>query len=150
MKETNLETRIRILEDVEAIKKLKARYWYCLERKLWNDLREVFTEDVIDYLGDGKIGCQGKKDVVKHLVDLLDGGGVNLHRGHSPMIEVTGDTTAIGKWDAYVYMEFDPLAKRGHELWGSYEDEYAKEEGKWKIKSWKYKTARRTQWDKIG
>jgi len=47
MKETDLEKRIRILEDVEAIKKLKARYWYCLEHKLWDELRDVFTEDAI-------------------------------------------------------------------------------------------------------
>ena len=148
MKETDLEKRIRILEDVEAIKKVKAKYWYCLERKLWDKLPEVFAEGVIDYLGDGQIGCQGKKDVVKHLVDLLDKGGVNLHRGHSPMIEITSETTATGKWDMYVYMEFDPRAKRGHEQWGSYEDEYVKEDGKWKIKSWKFNCARIEQWNR--
>jgi bile-acid 7alpha-dehydratase len=150
MKETDLEKRIRILEDIEAIKKIKAKYWYCLERRLWDELPDVFATDVIDYAGDNIIGCQGKKDVVKHLVDLLDKGGVNLHRGHSPMIDITSDTTAIGKWDLYLYMEFDPQAKKGQEGWGSYEDEYVKEDGKWKIKSWKYKSARLEQWNKVG
>jgi bile-acid 7alpha-dehydratase len=150
MKETDLEKRIRILEDIEAIKKVKAKYWYCLERRLWDELPDVFAKDVIDYAGEGVIGCQGKKDVVKHLVDLLDKGGVNLHRGHSPMIEITGETTAIGKWDLYLYMEFDPQAKRGQEGWGSYEDEYVKEKGKWKIKSWRYIPARLEQWNKVG
>ena len=46
MKETDLEKRIRRLEDREAIKELKARYWYCIERKLWNELPDLFTEDV--------------------------------------------------------------------------------------------------------
>ena len=47
------------------------------------------------------IGDQGKKAVVKHLVDLLDKGCYWI-RGHSPMIEITSDTTATGKWDLHV------------------------------------------------
>ena len=136
MKETDLEKRIRRLEDREAIKEVKARYWYCIERKLWEELPDLFTEDVIDYMGDGKIGCQGKKDVVKHLVDLLTPGR-NVHQGHSPIIEFTSDTTATAKWALNDYNEFDPKALTGFEGWGSYEDEYVKEEGKWKIKTWK-------------
>ena len=30
-----LEARIRVLEDTEAVKKLMARYWRCLDDKLW-------------------------------------------------------------------------------------------------------------------
>jgi hypothetical protein len=147
MNEIDLEKIIRKLEDVETIKKLKAKYWYCLEHKLWDDLGDLFAEDVIDYLGDGKIGCQGKKDVVKHLVDLFNVGR-NLHRGYSPMIEVTSHTTAIGKWDLYAYVEFDSQALAGFEGWGSYEDEYGKEQGKWKIKSWKYSPVRLQRWNR--
>ena len=147
MKETDLERNIRILEDTEAIKMLKAKYWYCLERKLWDDLGDLFAEDVIDYMGDGKIGCQGKENVVKHLADLFNI-GMNLHQGHSPMIEVTSGTTATGKWDLYAYVEFDPQALTGFEGWGSYEDEYVKQDGKWKIKSWEYRPARLERWNK--
>ena len=42
-RETDLEKRVRVLEDVEAIKKVKAKYWYCLERKLWDeDIRGIY------------------------------------------------------------------------------------------------------------
>jgi bile-acid 7alpha-dehydratase len=141
MKETELEKRIRRLEDIEAIKDLKARYWYYIEHKMWDDLPDLFTEDVIDYMGENKIGCQGKKEVVKHLVDLLTPGR-NVHQGHSPIIEFTSDTTAIGKWALNDYNEFDPKAITGFEGWGSYDDEYVKVEGKWKIKSWLCKHSR--------
>jgi len=132
MKESDLERRIRILEDVEAIKKLKARYWYCIERKLWDDLPDVFAKDAIGYYGDRVL--KGKENVVERLKNRLNL-GTNLHRGHSPMIEVTSDTTATGKWDLHDSLTFGTPALKGFEGWGSYEDEYVKEEGKWKIKS---------------
>ncbi len=45
-----LEARIRVLEDTEAVKKLMARYWRCLDDKLWAELPDCFTPDVIgDY-----------------------------------------------------------------------------------------------------
>ena len=31
----DLESRIKALEDLEAIKRLKARYFRCLDRQLW-------------------------------------------------------------------------------------------------------------------
>jgi hypothetical protein len=147
MKETDLEKRIRRLEDREAIKELKAKYWYYIERKLWNELPDLFTEDNIHYKGDGSIGVQGKKEVIKYLVDLLTPGR-NVHQGHNPIIEFTSDTTATGKWDLNDYNEFDAKAIKGFEGWGSYEDEYVKEDGKWKIKTWKTMHSRIERFDR--
>ena len=39
-----LEARIRLQEDMEHIRMLKAKYWRCLDRKLWDELTEVFAE----------------------------------------------------------------------------------------------------------
>jgi len=50
--------------------------------------------------------------------------------------------------DLYAYIELDVEGLHGFEGWGFYEDEYVKEEGKWKIKSWKYRPARLEQWNK--
>ena len=145
MKKIDLERRIGILEDIEAIEKLKARYWYCIERKLWDDLADLFTEDVIDYLGN--VALKGKENVVNHLVERLNLGR-NVHQGHSPIIEFTSDTTATAKWALNDYNEFDPQALTGFEGWGSYEDEYVKEEGKLEIKSWKRTCLRAEWWNK--
>ena len=43
----DLETRIRVLEDIEAIRKLKFNYWWCIDNKRWNDLSVCLTEDLI-------------------------------------------------------------------------------------------------------
>jgi len=144
MEETDLGRRIRTLEDVEAIEKLKARYWYCIERKLWNELLDVFAKDAIAHMGDRSL--KGREAVVKHLEERLSL-GTNLHRGHSPIIEITSDTTATGKWDLHDSLTFGNPALKGFESWGSYEDEHVKEEGKWKIKSYKYTHSRIEWWN---
>jgi SnoaL-like domain len=61
MTKTDLEKIIRKLEDVETIKELKEKYWYCLEYKLWDDLGDLFIEDVIDYLGDRRLVVKAKR-----------------------------------------------------------------------------------------
>ena len=40
----DLEARIRQLEDVAAIERLKYRYWRCLDLKLWDELAGCFTD----------------------------------------------------------------------------------------------------------
>ena len=42
---SELERRIQALEDVEAIKRLKHRYWRCLDLKLWDELAGCFAPD---------------------------------------------------------------------------------------------------------
>ena len=38
-----LEARVRALEDVEAIRQLKYRYFRCLDLKRWDELGACFT-----------------------------------------------------------------------------------------------------------
>ena len=46
----DLESRLAALEDIEAIKKLKARYLRCVDNRLWDEMNECFAEDVVaDY-----------------------------------------------------------------------------------------------------
>jgi len=56
---------IRILVDIEAIKKLKAKYWRCVDNKLWDELTEVFTEDAtLEY---GTDNPKGRKAIIEFL-----------------------------------------------------------------------------------
>jgi len=129
---TELVKRIRILEDTEAIKKLKAKYWRCIDRKLWDELEECFTEDVIvDYGPDMQF--RGREAVLGFFRDALGKDSVvTVHAGYGAEIEILGETTARGVWALHDRVTIEPESRlKG---WGHYEDEYIKEEGKWKIK----------------
>jgi hypothetical protein len=129
----DLETRVRILQDIEAIKKLKARYWRCIDKKLWDELEEVYATDAVQEYGKDRVQGGGKAVVPwirKGIEDVA-----TAHGGHSPEIEITSATTARGIWALQDYLVW----KSGMKLmgFGHYEDEYVKEGEEWKIKSTK-------------
>ena len=129
----NLEVRIRAIEDIEAIKKLKAKYWRCLDKKLWDELDNVFAEEAIVDYGPGQ-QVQGKKAIVQFIKDSLAGEStVTFHGGHTPEIDITSDTTARGIWPLQDYVIINQnITMVGY---GHYEDEYVKENGQWRKKS---------------
>jgi len=129
---SELEERIRVQEDREQIRMLKAKYWRCLDRKLWDELAEVFDDD---FVGDGPHGhFEGKTAMVKFLKDALGSEAVRTaHGGHNPEIEITSETTARAIWPLTDYVSFG--SKRKFVGYGHYEDEYVKADGQWKMKS---------------
>jgi len=127
-----LEARIQALEDTEAIKRLKAKYWRCMDRKLWDELPDCFAADAMaDYGPNMKF--EGRGAIVKFLKDTLGGQNViTAHGGHNPEIEIISASAARATWALNDYIVIQPNTKR--EGWGFYEDEYVKENGSWKIK----------------
>nr|MDO8081205.1 nuclear transport factor 2 family protein [Candidatus Freyarchaeota archaeon] len=130
-----LEARIKVLEDTEEIKKLKAKYWRCCDKKLWRELEECFTEDATADYGPN-LQFQGREAIIQFLKGSIGQDFmVTSHGGHSPEIEITSDTTAKGIWVLQDLVIIYPGTKmRGY---GHYEDEYAKENGQWKKKNTK-------------
>ncbi|MFC2059019.1 nuclear transport factor 2 family protein [Chloroflexota bacterium] len=127
-----LERRIRVLEDIEAIKKLKASYFRCLDKKLWQELGECLARDA---LGEKESKLQGKEAIVEYIKGRLGKESiVTAHHGHNPEIELTGETTARGTWQLRSYRtDTETNEDSGHMSF--YQDEYVKENGKWRIKS---------------
>lgn len=126
------------LQEIEAIKRLKYKYFRCLDLKRWDEMRECFTEDATSAYGDGKYSFQGREQILKFLVDSMDRPGVlSAHHGHHPEIELTGAGTAIGVWAlADVFIDLDAgVTIRGAAY---YRDEYVKLGGQWKIRSTGY------------
>ena len=142
----DLETQIRVLGDIEAIKKLKAKYWRCIDKKLWDELEDCFVEDAVADYGKN-LNFQGRKAIIQFLKDNLGSDSViTVHQGHNPEIEITSDTTASGIWALHDYLVFQPnITING---WGHYEDEYVKQNGEWKKKSIK-ETRLREEWTRI-
>lgn len=140
----DLEARVRKLEDIEVIKKLKARYWRCVDRKLWEELAECFAEDATaDYGPDIKL--KGRQAIIEFLKASLGANNVvTSHIGHRPEIEITGESTATAMWWLNDYIIMQPNVKRRG--YAFYEDEYVKKDGRWKIKSTKV-TTNLEEWD---
>ena len=125
-----LRARVRALEDIEAIRKLKARYWLSVDRKLWDEFGECFTEDAVMDVPP-VTHWQGRKEIVQSLSKVL-ASFITVHQGHHADIELTSDTTAKGVWAMYDNLQ-DKRLNTKMEGFGFYEDEYVKENGRWKI-----------------
>ena len=142
-----LEGRMKHLEDMEAIKRLKYRYLRCLDRKLWDELAGCFTEDATTSYSGGKYSFQGREAIVRFLRESLGPAMLSMHHGHHPEIEITGDSTARGIWalEDYLIMTQSNTGLRGAAF---YKDEYVKVDGEWKIKSTGYDRIFQERWDR--
>jgi uncharacterized protein (TIGR02246 family) len=121
------------VDDVEAIKQLKARYFRTLDTKDWDAMRRVFVDQVvIDTTASGGNVVTGADEFMAFLREAL-AGTVTVHHGHMPEIEVTSATTANGIWameDVVVWPNGTQLQGYGH-----YHETYEKAGGEWRIAS---------------
>lgn len=123
------------MEDVEAIKQLKARYFRTMDTKDWPGMRAVFTDDVVmDTSESGGGVITGADAFIAFLSETL-ADVVTVHHGHMPEIEITSPTTATGIWS----MEDMLRWPNGMELhgYGHYHETYTKTDGGWRIASTK-------------
>jgi bile-acid 7alpha-dehydratase len=133
---SELEKRIRVMEDIEAIKNLKAKYFRCVDKKLWEEMETVLTEDAVADYGMGIELLHGRKAIIEFLKKNLGRDSmISVHQGHNPEIEITSDTTARGIWVLNDRLIIQTIATLNG--WRYYEDEYVKVNGEWKKKSTK-------------
>ena len=127
---TALERRITRLEDIEAIKQLKARYSHiCDDMHNPDTIASVFAEDGIwESEAFGKaVGHQAIRKLFQGFKDMFS---FSQHNMMNPIIEVTGDR-ATGIW--YIMGPWT-LTKNNKETWMAlrYDDDYVKINGEWK------------------
>jgi SnoaL-like domain len=136
---SELVKRIRVLEDIESIKKLKALYCYLADEGIagdvgrYDELVSHFTDDGwVDFEGFGI--HKGKEALGKFFKELVHSlWSYAAHMVMNPIIEVDGDN-ANGKWFAHVACT---TRESNRAVWvqGIYDEEYVKVVGEWK---WKY------------
>lgn len=139
-----LEQRVQVLEDREAIIKLKAAYvnyndggWNGPTHTNPRAVADMFVEDGV---WDGRPGsgyAQGRADIIK----LFEGFGVVpfiVHYVTNPLIEIDGDS-ATGHWHALVTMTMPGQ----NALWvlGLYKEEYVRTGAGWKFKTLRFESA---------
>lgn len=128
---SELERRIQVLEDIEAIKRLKAKYWNSVDNKQWETLAECYAEDMA--FDDAHFGRMEGRDYIVKVLKRAMRNIKTSHQGHNPEIEIISDTTAKGRWALNDRVETpDGKYMKGY---GIYEDEYKKIKGHWQIKS---------------
>jgi SnoaL-like protein len=136
----NLENRIQVLEDIEAIKKLKSGYAEACDRVFCkNDLKpllKIFAEDAVWDVGDfGRY--VGKEEIKGCLSGIRETFVFSMHYFVNPRIEIHGDQ-ASGRWDMwclYTDVEGQDLVAAGTE-----DDKYQKIHGEWFLSDMKLAT----------
>jgi hypothetical protein len=143
-----LEARIRVLEDIEAIRKLKATYCYLCDaglddEKNLNELLSHFSDKAkVDFGLTPDSKWEGQEGLRVFLGQVVPGAvSFCMHMVHNPIIEVNGDT-ATGKW-YYEAPTTDTSSNRAQWMAGAYLEEYVRENGEWKI------SFIRTEWNYI-
>jgi uncharacterized protein (TIGR02246 family) len=119
------------VDDVEAVKQLKARYCRTMDTKDWVGMRAVFADDVeVDTSSSGGGVVRGADDFMAFLSETL-ADVVTVHHCHTPEIEVTSETTASGVWAMEDMLRWpDGSEMHGY---GHYHETYRKTDGRWQI-----------------
>jgi hypothetical protein len=130
---STLEQRVQRLEDIEAIRQLKARYLFCCDRKDPQGARACFVDGamLIDY---GPIGTFDNADaMIKLFAEIgCQDHMVEMHHGVNAQIEILDPLRAKGTWSLHYFL-IDTRSRSLTQLGGYYEDEYRKMSGTWKI-----------------
>lgn len=130
--------RLQRLEDIEAIRRLKARYLHACDRKRIDVIRDCFAAGavVIDY---GAIGCfDNREDFLRvYQEKACHPEVIDIHHGHNEQIEWLSAYAASATFDLFFY-QIDTRSGMLIQLGGYYEDQFCKQDEQWKISSTRF------------
>jgi hypothetical protein len=129
----DIAARLQALEDIEAIRRLKARYLVACDRKDPTAMRACFADGTVDIFYD----AIGRFDNADALVKIYVEVGchphmVEMHHGVNPQIEIVDAGSARATWS----LQYGLINTRENtltQLAGWYEDGYRKVGADWKM-----------------
>ncbi len=135
-----LRRDLQRLMDIEAIKQLKHAYFRCIDTANFEELAEIFHDDVSVHFVGGSYewGLEGKAEYLASLRQSFHRGTIGHHNGHHPEIQILSETEATGIW--YLADTMWILnAKFLTQGTAIYFDRYVKADGRWCIRETKYR-----------
>jgi hypothetical protein len=131
-----LQAHLQGIESVRAIKRLQYAYGHYVELGLWNDFADLFADDAVT---NYQQGVHGRAEVQQLFFKQVGQGKLGLAEGRiyphilfQPVITLAPDgRTAKGRWRILAMLG----GLGGSATWysGVYENEYAFQDGAWKI-----------------
>lgn len=137
---------VKALFAIEEIKKLKARYFRCVDTKDWEGFAGVFAPDAVFDISDDVPGCvlTGPKVIAEAASAPLTG-CVSVHHGHCPEIDLTSEDSATGIWAMEDKLRWSADSERPNMTlhgYGHYHETYSRIDGRWYIRTMKLKRLR--------
>ena len=124
---------------LEDLKQLKAKYWYALDHQNWEMWRdEVWAPDAELDVAAERQHKVGPRDALIEWVKERFVDQVSVHHGHTPILELTSDTTATGIWamEDRLYRGKDHVEGPGYvHGFGHYHETYVKLDVGWRIRT---------------
>jgi hypothetical protein len=128
------ERDLAILKSQEEIENLQAAYGYYIDKGLWHQAADLFADGATYEYGQRGVYV-GKAHILKALglfgPEGLQQAQLNNYMMLQPIIDVSPDNrTAKARWRSDVELERDG---KGYWSEGTYENEYLRDRGVWKI-----------------
>ena len=128
-----LQARIRVLEDIEEVKRLMATYIYVVDDSQWDDVADLFADNArAEY---GMLGTyDGKEAIATFFKEVVSQAwSWAVHQLLNPLVTVEGEK-ATGRW--YIFCSSTmPSPEGDRAMWvqASYDNEFVKINGRWKF-----------------
>lgn len=128
-----IAAQVQEIRDLEAIKKLKARYFRCVDDHDWDAWRDLLSED---YRLETETGVLEGRDEIVSFVSAALNDASTIHQVFAPDITITGTDTASGIWAYEDRIEFPtdaaPVVLHG---FGYLHEEYVRVDSSWLVRS---------------
>ncbi len=128
-----------MLMDIEAIRQVKHAYFRCIDTANFEELAELFHEDVLVHFvgGNYEWKLRGKEEYLNAVKGAFTREAVGHHNGHHPEIQILSETEATGIWylaDNMWVMNYNFFTTGTAVYW----DRYLKVGGRWTIAETRY------------
>ena len=129
-----LRNDIRILKDIEAIKRVKHAYFRCIDTANLTELRDLLHPHLRSKMVGGHYNLEfdNRDDYLEMIANSFNSEFVGQHNGHHPEIDILSETEATGKW----YLSDIAISLRNKSTTTGtaiYTDKYLKTGGLWQI-----------------